>query len=108
MHRLILNAKKGQVVDHADHNGLNNTRKNIRLCDHSENAWNGRKRVSGKHPYKGIALDKRPLTKPWQAVIVIRGKSVWLGRWSTAEEAALAYNRAAKRYFGKFALLNKL
>src|ERR1043165_2122866 len=40
MHRVIMNAPEGMDVDHRDHNGLNNTRANLRICTHAENQRN--------------------------------------------------------------------
>jgi hypothetical protein len=37
MHRVILNAQRGQFVDHIDHNRLNNTRANLRFVTRQEN-----------------------------------------------------------------------
>ena len=54
MHRLIMKAKKGQMIDHIDGNGLNNQRSNLRFCTHSQNMANkkGFKNTSSK--YKGV------------------------------------------------------
>lgn len=101
MHRLILGAKQNQQVDHIDHNGLNNTRKNIRLCTASENQWNRRKLKSATSKYKGVRLDDGR----WRAQISHNGQTKQLGSFSTEEEAAKAYNEIAKQR-GKFAKLN--
>jgi hypothetical protein len=45
MHRLILNTPNHLVTDHIDHDGLNNTRENIRICTQAENMRNRLKRV---------------------------------------------------------------
>lgn len=109
MHRFILDAPKGTYVDHIDHDGLNNTRANIRLCSKSQNQWNHKKH-GNRQPYKGVF--SRPEHKdhphPWQARITCRYKTHYLGSFTTAEEAAEAYNRAAIHYFGEFAYLNKI
>lgn len=104
MHREILNAPKGYCVDHIDGDGLNNTRSNLRLCTNSENIRNsnvGKRNTSG---YKGVSWHARD--KRWQAKIVMDGKQNHIGNFDTAEEAALAYNEAAKMHYGDFARLN--
>lgn len=47
--------------------------------------------------FKGVAWDQRPLSKPWMAQVVLRGKKFYLGRFKTAVEAALAYDAGAAR-----------
>jgi hypothetical protein len=104
MHRLILNAPKGVKVDHRDRNTLNNTRANLRLCTDSQNQCNqGPRSNTG---YKGVTRLKRAQRRPYQAVIAVNGKDHYLGCFYTAEDAALAYDIAAKRLHGEFAYLN--
>lgn len=107
MHRLILGAKAGEEVDHRDHNGLNNTRANIRICTHRQNHQNMRKYRGGKCPYKGVYFfSHKPVPNPWYVQITVNGKILNLGMFSTPEEGAQAYNEAAKKHFGEFAHLN--
>src|SRR6266513_4663456 len=40
MHRIILNAQKGQEVDHINRDPLDNRRSNISLCTHAQNMAN--------------------------------------------------------------------
>lgn len=113
MHRLLSGLKPGdkRVVDHKDGNGLNNTRSNLRIATVAENSKNRRPRKSSKSPYKGVKFAKVKwgvLKKPWQAQIYTNGKNKHLGYFATAEEAAEAYNAAARKYFGEFAYLNKV
>ena len=48
MHRLVMNAKDREIVDHIDGNRLNNTRSNLRIVDKSGNAHNQQKRNNTK------------------------------------------------------------
>jgi hypothetical protein len=111
LHRLIMgleNAPRSVLVDHKDHNGLNNCRTNLRKTDSSGNHANYLKRLSAKNfsPYKGVHLCSDKRSKPWRADIKLSGKNKHLGYYRTQEEAALAYNKAAIEHFGDMANLN--
>jgi len=104
MHRLIINVPPGMFVDHIDHNGLNNRRSNLRLCTAQQNAWNHRPQLRGKSKYKGVSWRKDG--NVFRAQIWHNGKSVNLGRFKNEIDAAKAYDKAAKKFFGEFAYLN--
>lgn len=106
MHRLILGAQKGQIVDHIDGNGLNNTRRNLRLCTSQENSFNARMSVRGEVKFKGVYRAKGFRDLPFRAQIQKDGKKYSIGRFATAEEAARAYDAAALKLHGEFACLN--
>jgi len=102
MSREILGIKDRRIlVDHSDHNTLNNQRKNLRPCTYSQNNQNRRKLKSAASRFKGVTFDYR-----WRARIGVNGKRLHLGRFNSALEAALAYDSAAKEHFGPFAVLN--
>lgn len=106
MHREILGLKRGdsRVVDHEDNNGLNNQRLNIRVATYSQNSANIPNSTLQSLPYKGLVA--RPKNK-WGAQI--RSKEtghIWIGTFSSPEEAARAYDVVAVRLFGEFARLN--
>lgn len=103
MHRMIIRPDAGQVVDHIDHNTLNNQRSNLRVCTVAENCRNSRKR-NGLHLPKGVSFISRD--QRYQAYIYVNGRRVYLGNYLDQREAAHAYNRAAIKYFGEFAALN--
>jgi hypothetical protein len=109
MHRFILGLKKGDpLVDHKNQNGLDNRRKNLRICDKSKNAFN-RKNIKRSHHtsrYKGVSWMK-DLGK-WRATITINYKSIHLGLFETEKMAARAYNLFAKKHIGEFACLNRI
>lgn len=106
MHRLLLNAPADMEVDHRDGNGLNNTRRNIRLCTAQANRCNERKRANKTSQYKGVSWHKKD--RRWHARIQLNGILKYLGGFHTQEEAALIYNMAAATLFGEFARLNWL
>lgn len=104
MHRLILKAKKGQYVDHRDDNGLNNQRKNIRICTNSQNICRSRKRKNTSSKYKGVSWSKA--SNRWLVAIKANKKLIYLGLFYNEKDAAMTYNRAAKKYHKEFARLN--
>lgn len=106
IHRYILNPSSNEQIDHRNRNKLDNTRANLRIASQAQNQHNSRK--PNKSGYKGVSLDKRknPLLNRWCASITINRKKIYIGRYATKEEAALAYNEIAKKYYGEFAYLN--
>jgi hypothetical protein len=104
MHRLIMNAPDGMDVDHADRDGLNNRRSNLRLATRSQNNANSVVSRNSKSGYKGVCLDS--YTGRWKASIMVDYKHIHLGRFDTKEEAAMAYDKAAVAAFGEFARTN--
>lgn len=103
MHQVIMNAPKGMLVDHIDHNGLNNRRSNLRVCTSSQNHQN-RERTRGTSKYKGVYREKR--YRKWCASIHFEGRNYYLGSFSNELDAAKAYDLKAAELFGEFAYLN--
>lgn len=99
MHRIILNAPDNLFVDHIDHNGLNNQKNNIRLCNNTQNQWNMKGRRNG---LKGVTIENNR----FRAAIKYQGKTIHLGNFKTEIEAGKAYDNKAKELFGEFAMLN--
>lgn len=106
MHRYIMGATKGQIVDHINGNILDNRKSNLRFCSISQNAMNSRKtnRSNLTSKLKGVSLDRSgKRIKPWRAFIKLNKKSIYLGNFKTEIEAHNAYCEAAKKHFGHFA-----
>jgi hypothetical protein len=104
MHRVITNTPPHLVVDHINHNGLDNRKQNLRLCTRAENSRNRRPfRLNGSR-YKGVSWDKQ--RKLFLAAIRCKGKYYNLGRFKSEIAAAKAYDKKAKELFGEFAFLN--
>lgn len=106
MHRQILGAVPGALVDHCDMNGLNNRRSNLRLASMQENQRNRNAQSNNTSGYKGVSWHQRH--GKWYAHITVDGRRKHLGHFDTAEEAANAYNEAACIHYGEFARLNKV
>lgn len=105
MHRMIMNPPKGLFVDHINHNKLDNRRKNLRICTHAQNKQNQPKRADNTSGYKGVYISDK-YTNRYRAKIRVNGVLENLGTFANIEDAARAYNQAAKFYFGEFACLN--
>lgn len=106
MHRLIMGAAAHLVVDHINHDALDNRRANLRLCSTLQNNLNRRKRRTpgATSIYKGVCWDAE--YHRWCAQIRLGGRNRKIGRYASEKEAAIAYDRAARRDFGQFACLN--
>lgn len=96
MHRLLLDAQPGQLVDHINHDTLDNRRCNIRICTLSQNGQNRRQQRNNTSGYRGVWLDKR--YQKWRAQIKINGKQIALGGYDTPELAFAAYLAASAKY----------
>lgn len=107
MHRLLLNIEDTKTdVDHGDGNGLNNQRYNIRACTRSQNQMNRNRTVKNSTGFKGVIFRKK--TNRFEANISCSGKSIHLGSFKSAQDAAIAYNKAAEKHHGQFAKLNQI
>lgn len=99
MHRIILGVTDPRVIiDHINRNPLDNTRGNLRICTASQNMAN-KVTESNKTGFKGVKII---------SIIKVNNKRINLGTFSTIKDAAIAYNNAAIKYFGEFAVLNKI
>ena len=106
MHCSILKAPYGFQIDHINGNGLDNRKCNLRIASRSENQRNSQKRIDNTSGYKGVYLDKGARHKRWKAQICVNSKRINLGRYHFPEQAAQAYDDAARKYFGDFARTN--
>lgn len=90
MHRIIMNAKKHEIVDHINGNGLDNRRENLRVGTASLNCVN-RKNTPGK-----FLRGTRKKKNKFQAYIKVNGKQISLGYFETEKEAHIKYLKTAR------------
>lgn len=101
---LLLGVGNDVVVDHINGNPFDNRRENLRIASSVQNHWNYRLSERNTTGYKGIYKDKK--IDRYHSRICANGKRYYLGAFDTAEEAAQAYDNAARELFGEFATLN--
>ena len=102
MHRIIMKTPIGMDTDHINGDKLDNRKSNLRIVTRSQNRMNQHK--PRKNKYKGVSFSEKE--NKWQASLGTRDNRIWAGYHDTQEEAARAYNAAAKQHFGEFAKLN--
>ena len=105
MHREIMNFPKGLLVDHRNRDGLDNQRSNLRIATHCQNRCNANlNKAACSSQYRGVHWAKK--AKRWRAHLESQGKRIELGHFDSEIAAARAYDAAAKKYHGEFAMLN--
>jgi len=109
MHRLIMGFPKKKTVDHIDHDGLNNCRKNLRIASNAQNLCNVKVQAGSKTGYKGVyKYPPHRYNGKYSTQIFSNGKRIFGGYFKTAEDAARKYNELAIKYHGEYAFLNKI
>lgn len=101
LHQFVLGVDPGVQVDHRNRNRLDCRRENLRMCNNAQNNAN-KPKWCGRGRYKGVYHNG----SSWVARITVNYKPHHLGSYKSEEDAARAYDTAAKRYFGEFAYLN--
>lgn len=104
MHRVILGCEGKEEGDHRNHNSLDNRRHNLRKCTRVQNMCNKRPYRGSSSKFKGVSFNKSK--NKWVANIQINGKQTYLKSFNSEEQAARAYDEAAKIHHGVFARLN--
>ena len=112
LHRFIVDAQPGQIVDHIDGDPLNNVRSNLRITDARGNSTNvTRSKNQRTGGFKGVSWNKG--AGKYEANIAAgevkangKRRKLYLGLFTDPRSAARAYDAAALKFFGEFAALN--
>ena len=100
LHRLIIDCPKDMVVDHINHDPLDNRKENLRICTQQQNCMNRSKTSKNTSGTVGVCWHKS--SSKWIARIKINGKYKALGSFNTKEEAIQARKNAEVEYFGEY------
>jgi hypothetical protein len=103
MHRLVMDAKPGEIIDHINGDSLDNRKENLRLCTYSQNQQNTQSRA-GSSRYKGVSYIKRK--NLWKGSFQYEGVHYHCGIFKSEQECALAVDRKRLEVCKEFAVLN--
>jgi hypothetical protein len=97
LHRFLLKPNKNEVVDHINHNTLDNRRSNLRISTKSENSTNrkgasclSKTKIRGVNWHKGFGM--------WYARVRIKGQTVFAKYFNDLDEAEKAVKQARAKY----------
>ena len=100
LHRLIMNCPDDKIVDHINHDKLDNRKSNLRICTHQQNNMNVSKHTNNSSGTPGVYRDSR--SGKWVAQIRYNYKKISLGSYDTLEEAKEARKQAEIDIFGDY------
>jgi hypothetical protein len=97
---MIMNCPEDMMIDHIDHNPLNNSRSNLRICTNQQNQMNSGKSKNNKSGVIGVHWNKA--NEKWRAQITLNNKQIHLGLFDNFEEVCKVRKEAEIKYFGDF------
>jgi hypothetical protein len=90
LHRVLIGANPGQIVDHINRNTLDCRKRNLRIADGHINAVNVTSTTTG------VSWESKK--KLYRARIQVNGKSIYIGRFKNKAKAEAAYREAETKY----------
>lgn len=106
LHRYIMNCPNNMIIDHKNHNGLDNQKNNLRICNYINNNRNKKKCKNSTSKYKGVYWNK--YHKKWEVSIKNKNEKKFLGYFNNEKEAAKKYNNYAILHYNEYAYLNEV
>lgn len=90
----------GVLVDHRNHDTLDNRKANLRIVEKQANTRNRNgANINNKSGYRNVCL----IRGKWQVQIQIDGKNTNMGRFNDVDEAGLFAEEMRHKYYGEFA-----
>lgn len=107
-HRLIMDciSNHGILIDHINHDRLDNRKNNLRMVSYHQNAMNMKRKESNTSGVTGVSWDKEK--RKWCATITYNYKTIFLGYYSDFNEAVEAREQAEQKYFGEYSYTNSI
>jgi hypothetical protein len=97
LHRLLMGFPEGLVVDHINHDPLDNRKSNLRVITRQQNFQNKKgAQINSKSGIRGVVWSKQK--KKWTAQYKLNGKRVHVGTFNSVEEAEKAVKEARKKH----------
>lgn len=100
LHRLIMNPGDDMVVDHINHDKLDNRKDNLRICSTRQNTMNQDVSKNSTSGITGVTWDKT--NGKWMAYIKVNYRQITLGRFTNLDDAIQARMDAEIEYFGEY------
>ena len=100
LHRLIMNPPDNMVIDHINHNPLDNRKENLRICTQQQNSMNKAISSNNTSGVTGVYFDKR--RNKWMTYITYNNRRIFLGYCNTKEDAIETRRAAEIKYFGDY------
>ena len=99
-HRLVTDCPDNMVVDHINHNTLDNRKENLRICTVSQNGMNQKLSSRNKSGVKGVSFHTK--SHKWRATITVNKKQIELGEFDDIQDAINARKEAEIKYFDEY------
>ena len=104
LHKFVMDAKDDEVVDHINHDTLDNTKENLRCIPWKNNSTNRKSRNSNnKSGYRNVSWSKNE--NKWLVQLQINKKNTVLGKfvYEDLDKAGQFAEEMRQKYYGKFA-----
>lgn len=106
MHRIIMNPPQNMLIDHINHNKIDNRKCNLRVVDSQKNVMNSSLSKNNKSGVTGVFWNK--INSKWASRITYNGEDYHLGYYIELEDAIKARKDAEDLYFGEYSYDNSM